>query len=92
MKVLDADLALFIVFPNLSWTIFPFVLYFPRFVSHVLDNLINTINDVLSLTFVPVKIIVYPSTLCVNLTYQIEISGEVHLQVCYKPNIAWVLN
>jgi hypothetical protein len=50
------------------------------------DQLINTIKDELLATFVSLRIIVYPAILYVNLPGRFEISGEVHLQVCYKPN------
>jgi hypothetical protein len=46
----------------------------------------------LSATFVSLGIIVYLAILGVNLRDQFEISGEVYLQVCYKPSVTLVLN
>jgi hypothetical protein len=42
-------------------------------------HFINTIKNELPATFVSLQIIVYPTILGVNLLYQFEISGEVHL-------------
>jgi Flp pilus assembly pilin Flp len=41
----------------------------------------------LLVTFVSLRIIVYPAILGVNLSDRFEISGEAHLQVRYKPSI-----
>jgi hypothetical protein len=48
---------------------------------------INTIKDELPLIFVSFRIIVYPAILRVNLPGRIEILGNVHLQVRYKPSV-----
>jgi hypothetical protein len=50
---------------------------------------INTIKDELHVTFVSLGIIVYP---VIYMADRFKISGEVHLQVCYKANVTWVLN
>jgi hypothetical protein len=44
------------------------------------------------MTFVSLISIVYPAILAINLPGRIEILGEVHLQVRYKPSVTWVLN
>jgi hypothetical protein len=43
-------------------------------------------------TFVSLRIIVYPVILNVNLPCWFEILAEVHLQVRYKASVTWVLN
>jgi hypothetical protein len=50
-------------------------------------NLINTIKNELSATFVSFEIIVYLAILDINLSCRFEFSAEVHLQVRYKVSI-----
>jgi hypothetical protein len=61
-------------------------------VDHFEASRINTTKDELPVTFVSLRIIVYPAILGVHLPSWIEILGEVHLQAHYKPNVTWVLN
>jgi hypothetical protein len=53
---------------------------------------INTIKDELHAAFVSLKITIYLAILGVNVRGRFKISGEVHLQVRYKPSVTWVLN
>jgi hypothetical protein len=55
-----------------------------------LSWLINTIIDELHVTFVSLRLIVYPAILGAYLPFWFKISGEVHLQVHYKAGVTWV--
>jgi predicted cobalt transporter CbtA len=48
---------------------------------------LNSIKDKLPVTIVSLRIIVYPAILGVNLPDRFKISGEVHLQVRFKPSV-----
>jgi hypothetical protein len=76
-------------------------LYIPNIIGKALDGyiftdvssltisyiLINTIKNELHVTFLSHEITGYSVILGVNLSGRIEIPGEVHLQVRYKPNV-----
>jgi hypothetical protein len=53
---------------------------------------INTIKNELFVIFVPLSIIVYPVILNINPLCRFDILVKVHLQVCYKASVIWILN